>query len=105
MLLSLVGGILAATRQARLAEASRLRAERRFADVRALAGAFLFDFHDAIQDLPGATWEAARDHLRHGLVEWNTLARTGGLQPDGQAEAEADAARVLLAECERVLAR
>ncbi len=33
----------------------RERAERRFADVRRLANAFLFEFDDAIQDLPGAT--------------------------------------------------
>ena len=31
------------------------RAERRFADVRALATSFLFEFHDAIEKLPGAT--------------------------------------------------
>ena len=33
----------------------RVRAERRFNDVRKLAGSFLFEFHDAIQDLPGST--------------------------------------------------
>lgn len=33
----------------------RARAERRFEDVRALAHAFLFEFHDAIRDLPGST--------------------------------------------------
>ena len=34
---------------------ARARAERRFEDVRKLAGSFLFEFHDAIQDLPGST--------------------------------------------------
>jgi tetratricopeptide (TPR) repeat protein len=34
---------------------ARARAERRFEDVRKLASSFLFEFHDAIQDLPGAT--------------------------------------------------
>jgi eukaryotic-like serine/threonine-protein kinase len=52
---SLVGGIVATTRQARIAEANRLRAVRRFEDVRKLANSFLFEFHDAIQDLPGST--------------------------------------------------
>jgi non-specific serine/threonine protein kinase/serine/threonine-protein kinase len=52
---SLVGGLFATLRQARIAEANRARAERRFADVRRLAGSFLFEFHDAIQGLPGAT--------------------------------------------------
>jgi non-specific serine/threonine protein kinase/serine/threonine-protein kinase len=62
LLLTLVGGIVATTRQARIAEAERreaerqrVRAERRFADVRQLANAFLFDFHDAIANLPGST--------------------------------------------------
>ncbi len=31
------------------------RAERRFNDVRKLANSFLFEFHDAIRDLPGST--------------------------------------------------
>jgi tetratricopeptide (TPR) repeat protein/tRNA A-37 threonylcarbamoyl transferase component Bud32 len=34
---------------------ARARAERRFADVRKLAGSFLFEFNDAIADLPGST--------------------------------------------------
>lgn len=60
--LSLVGGLAAtawqarrATRQEAIAQAERARAERRFADVRALARTVLFDYHDAIKDLPGAT--------------------------------------------------
>jgi non-specific serine/threonine protein kinase/serine/threonine-protein kinase len=52
---SLAGGLAAAVWQARIAQAQRLRAEKRFNDVRRLAHTFLFDFHDAIQDLPGAT--------------------------------------------------
>jgi tetratricopeptide (TPR) repeat protein len=59
---SLVGGIVATTRQARIAvaqqreaERQRARAERRFADVRRLANSFLFEFHDAIATLPGST--------------------------------------------------
>src|SRR5262249_17846503 len=45
--------------QWRRAEENRLRAERSFADVRDLATSFLFDFHDAIADLAGAS--AARE--------------------------------------------
>jgi tetratricopeptide (TPR) repeat protein len=37
------------------ATAQRRNAERRFRDVRHLANSFLFEFHDAIDDLPGAT--------------------------------------------------
>ncbi|HUR32333.1 MAG TPA: protein kinase [Vicinamibacterales bacterium] len=62
VLATLVGGIVATSRQARIAvaerreaERQRARAERRFADVRHLANSFLFEFHDAIATLPGAT--------------------------------------------------
>ena len=55
VMVSLVAGMAVAVWQARVAQAQRLRAERRFNDVRQLAHTFLFDFHDAIQDLPGAT--------------------------------------------------
>ena len=52
---TLIGGVIATRRQARLAQAERARAERRFADVRRLSTSFLFEFHDAIAALPGAT--------------------------------------------------
>jgi eukaryotic-like serine/threonine-protein kinase len=45
---TLVGGMVTTTRAAR-------RAEQRFNDVRALANSFVFEMHDAIKDLPGAT--------------------------------------------------
>ena len=48
VLVTLVGGIVAVNRQ-------RARAERRFNDVRKLARAVVFDYHDAIADLPGST--------------------------------------------------
>src|SRR5262249_33462082 len=53
--LSLILGIVATARQARIAEANRAQAERRFNDVRKMANAFLFEFHQAIKDLPGST--------------------------------------------------
>jgi len=59
--LSLIGGIVMTVREARIAEAQRQRAERRFADVRKLANTFMFDIHDAIRDLPGST--KARERL------------------------------------------
>jgi non-specific serine/threonine protein kinase/serine/threonine-protein kinase len=57
--LSLLGGTGVAVHQAHVAGTERARAERRFNDVRKLANSFLFDFHDAIKDLPGST--AARE--------------------------------------------
>jgi len=53
--LSLLAGIISATREARIARASQLRAEQRFNDVRKLANSLTFEIHDSIKDLPGAT--------------------------------------------------
>jgi len=55
LVVSLLGGMGSTIWQARIADQERSRAERRFADVRHLAGTFLFEFHDAIRDLPGST--------------------------------------------------
>ena len=62
IVLSLIGGIIAtawqarkATTQEQRARAEQARAERRFNDVRHLANRVLFDYHDAIRTLPGAT--------------------------------------------------
>jgi tetratricopeptide (TPR) repeat protein len=52
---ALAGGVVATLREAHRARAAEARAQRRFDDVRRLASSFLFEFHDAIQDLPGAT--------------------------------------------------
>ncbi len=53
--LALVAGVVATASQARVARAERSRAERQFNDLRALTTSFLFEFHTAIRDLPGAT--------------------------------------------------
>jgi serine/threonine protein kinase/tetratricopeptide (TPR) repeat protein len=45
---TLAGGVIATVYEAR-------RAERRFQQVRKLANTFVFDVHDSIEDLPGAT--------------------------------------------------
>jgi eukaryotic-like serine/threonine-protein kinase len=55
ILLILGLGFAAAAREARLAEASRVRAEKRFEDARRLANSLVFEVHDAIESLPGAT--------------------------------------------------
>ena len=74
VLLSLVGGIVATSWQARRAEEQRARAERRFSEVRRLANALVFDLHAAIENLPGST--AARELLiRHALEYLDSLAR------------------------------
>ncbi len=55
LLVALAGGLAATLREARRAREAEARAERRFNDVRKLANSFLFEFHDAIRDLPGST--------------------------------------------------
>ncbi len=62
---SIAGGTAAAVYQAR-------RAERRFAQVRGLANAFVFDVHDRIAALPGAT-EARRAIVRTALTYLENL--------------------------------
>ncbi len=55
VLVSLIAGASIATWQAVVAKRERAKAEKRFNDIRKLANSFLFEFHDAIRDLPGAT--------------------------------------------------
>jgi eukaryotic-like serine/threonine-protein kinase len=71
--LSLMGGVVATARQARIAEAHRARAERRFNDVRKLAHSLLFEVHDAIADLPGST-RARQLLVKRGLEYLDSLA-------------------------------
>ena len=92
VLLTLVGGIVATAWQARLASLqaglarqAQARAERRFADVRKLANVLLFDYHDAIRDLPGST--PVRERLvRDALQYLNGLAEEVGDDPTLQRE-------------------
>ena len=55
VLAALAAGVWATLREARRARAAEARAERRFNEDRRLANSFLFEFHDAIRDLPGST--------------------------------------------------
>ncbi len=73
---SLIGGIAISTQQAR-------RADRRFQQVRKLADAFVFDVHDQIQNLPGAT-EARESVVRIALEYLDSLSRESGDDPDLQ---------------------
>jgi serine/threonine protein kinase/tetratricopeptide (TPR) repeat protein len=62
VLLALGVGIILTVREARIArqqaaiaDTQRQRAEKRFEDVRKLSDSFIFEIHDAIQNLPGST--------------------------------------------------
>jgi non-specific serine/threonine protein kinase/serine/threonine-protein kinase len=81
---TLVAGIVATSWQARraleqerIARTEQARAERRFQELRKLARTVIFDYHDAISDLPGAT--AVRERLvADGLTYLDALSRDAG---------------------------
>ena len=63
--------------QTHIARQQHERAERRFNDVRALANSLLFEVHDSIQNLPGAT--AARKLIADRAIRYlDSLAREAG---------------------------
>jgi eukaryotic-like serine/threonine-protein kinase len=71
--LGLAVGAMLSIYQAGQARAAQARAERHFASVRKLANGYLFDVHDAIKDLPGAT--GARELLvKNSLTYLDQLA-------------------------------
>jgi tetratricopeptide (TPR) repeat protein len=91
--LTLLGGIIATTSQAHRAKAEKARAERRFNDVRQLARSVLFDYHDAIKDLPGAT--RVRERLvKDALTYLDSLASEAAGDPALQRELAAAYQRV-----------
>ena len=55
VLLTLVVGLAVTVHETFIARAERAKAEQRFNDLRKLANSLLFEVHDAIQTLPGAT--------------------------------------------------
>ncbi len=80
LVLSLAGGLLATLWQARIARAERARAERRFNDVRKLANSLIFEVHDSIKALPGAT--AARKVIVQQAQEYlDSLASESASDP------------------------
>ncbi len=93
LFLTLVGGIVATASQAHRARTEQARAERRFNEVRKLAHSVLFDYHDAIKALPGAT--KVRELLvRDALNYLDSLA--------GEAHGDRALQRELAAAYERV---
>jgi eukaryotic-like serine/threonine-protein kinase len=77
LVMSVAGGAVAALWQAAQATEARGRAERRFADVRALAGSFMFEVYDALDTVPGTT--PARELIVQKAVEYlESLAAESG---------------------------
>ncbi|HEX5864295.1 MAG TPA: protein kinase, partial [Casimicrobiaceae bacterium] len=74
-----------ARQQAEIARSERERAEKRFNDVRTLANSLIFEIHDSIQDLPGAT--PSRKLLLDRAVEYlDKLSTDSGGDVDLQRE-------------------
>jgi serine/threonine protein kinase len=82
---SLVAGVLATTWQARVAQSERAKAQRQFNDVRRLTTSFLFEFHSAIQNLPGST-PARRLVVERALEYLNKLTQEAQGDPGLQRE-------------------
>lgn len=74
VLLTLLIGIVTTVWQARVARAERVRAERRFEEVRRLANSFVFEVHDAVANLPGST-PARSLIVQRGLKYLDSLAQ------------------------------
>ena len=74
MILLLLAGLVTTAWEAHRARQQQARAERRFNDVRQLANSLVFELHDAIQNLPGAT-EAREVLVKKALQYLDSLAR------------------------------
>jgi serine/threonine protein kinase len=81
----LMSALAVAVHQARIARANALRAERRFNDVRKIANSLLFDVHDSIQTLQGAT-SARRLIVRLGLEYLDSLSGESTTDPGLEKE-------------------
>ncbi len=76
----IAGGIMIVT-EAREARRQQQLAEHRLADVRRIAGSFMFDIHDELRLIPGAT--TAREVLVRNAAEYlERIDRDGGADPD-----------------------
>jgi eukaryotic-like serine/threonine-protein kinase len=73
----LLGAMAVSVREARLARVQEARAEARFNDVRKLANSLIFDIHDSIRNLPGAS--PSRHLLINTALQYlDSLARESG---------------------------
>jgi non-specific serine/threonine protein kinase/serine/threonine-protein kinase len=66
--------VLVTARQARIARAAQTRAEKRFKDLQRITHDMIFDVHDAIQYLPGAT-SARKSLVQDALFYLDNLAK------------------------------
>lgn len=74
LLIAIAIGVAATLREARIAQ-------RRFNDVRALANSLMFEVHDSIENIPGAT-QARKLVLQRSLEYLDKLSQDAGKDPD-----------------------
>ena len=80
VLVTLIGGLVMADRERRVAVAEKARAERHFASVRKLANTFIFDVHAEIEKLEGSL--KAREMLVKTSLDYlDALAAEAGRDP------------------------
>ena len=85
IVMTMLGGLAATLWQARRAEAQRIKAEKRFNDVRKLANTFLFEIYPKIENLQGAT-EARETLVKRALEYLDSLSQEAGDDRELQRE-------------------
>jgi serine/threonine protein kinase len=85
ILLVIIAGIMATLWQARIAQEERIKAEKRFNDVRSLANSFLFEITPEIENLNGST-RAKELLVKRALEYLDSLASEAGNDPVLQRE-------------------
>ncbi len=85
ILLTLIGGIITTIWQANRAETQRAKAEKRFGDVRKIAGSFIFEISPKIENLAGAM-EAREILVTRALEYLDNLERESADDRDLQRE-------------------
>ncbi len=85
VMVALLAALGVTLRQVRIARVERTRAELRFNDVRALANSLIFEVHDSIRNLPGAT-ATRKVLLERALHYLDTLAKEASRDSSLQRE-------------------
>jgi non-specific serine/threonine protein kinase/serine/threonine-protein kinase len=85
VVMTLFAGLIVTLREARIAAQNERRAQQHFNDVRQLADSLMFEVHDSIQDLPGAT-PARQLIVQRSLEYLNRLASESGGETSLQRE-------------------
>lgn len=85
IVLAIIGGIIATLWQARIAQAERIRAEKRFSDVRKLANSYLFDVYPEIENIEGSL-KAREKIITNALQYLDSLSNeaSGDLELQGE---------------------